>query len=236
MHLIEAYPIPTPADAERLMADLWQLTSGRALGLYLYGLRGDQVMLGVHCAQPYVEDIAASTIADHCGGRVEPGWVISQMIDVADDVALVNMVPTERNLALDSKTFGWQRTDPLRGAFNTLSNLSPDTMAGVGLTLRSLPNLQFMVSISAFAIGPGSGPTAVRLASSFGGVGVRLRRPFRQKRAIHRTLTAALRRPASVMRVELVSLYWHPPYGQDAPAVSHVQEASQPAGLLGGAH
>ena len=235
MHLIEAYPIPTPADAERLIADLWQLTSGRSIGLFLFGLRGDQVVLGVHCAHPYVEDIAASTIADHCGGQVEPGWVITQMVDVADDIALVNLVPTERNLALASSTFGWQRTDPLRGVYNTLANLSSDTLAGVGLTLRSMPNLQFMTTMSAFAIGPGAGPSAVRLASSFGGIGVRLRRPFRQKRAVLRTLDAQIRRPTSALRVEMVSLYWHPPYGQDAPMAGHL-ESSQPApaGLLHG--
>ncbi len=233
MHLVEAYPIPTPADAERLVADLWQLTSGRALGLYLLGLRGERVMLGVHCQQAYVEDIAASTIADHCGGTVEPGWVISQMIDVAEDVALVNMIPTERNLALESQTFGWQRTDPLRGAYNALANIDSQTMAGLGLTLRSMPNLQFLVSLSAFAIGPDPGQVAIRLASSLGGVGVRLRRPFRQRRALHRTLEAHLRRPASISRVEVVALYWHPPYGQDVP-VAALPQRQQPLGLLQG--
>ncbi len=235
MHLIEAYPIPTPADAERLVADLWQLTSGRAIGLYILGLRGERVMLGVHCAQPYVEDLAASTIADHCGGQIEPGWVISQMIEVADDVSLVNMVPTERNLALDSKTFGWQRTDPLRGAYNSLANVDPYTMGGIGLTLRAMPNLQFLTSLSAFAIGPDAGSTAIRLASSFGGVGVRLRSPFRQRRALHRTLEAQLRRPSTVARVEVVALYWHPPYGQDTPATGIApRPQQQPLGLRSG--
>ncbi len=232
MHLVEAYPIPTPADAERLVADIWQLTSGRAVGLFLLGLRGERVMLGVHCQTPYVEELVASTVADHCGGTVEPGWVISQMIDVAEDVSLVNMVPTERNLALDSKTFGWQRTDPLRGAFNTLANIDSQTMAGIGLTLRATPNLQFVTSLSAFAIGPDAGMTAIRLASSFGGVGVRLRRPFRQRRALHRTLEAQMRRPWTRARVEVVALYWHPPYGQDVP-VAALPQRQQPLGLLG---
>ena len=217
MHLIEAFPVPTPADAERLLADLWQLTSGRAIGLYLFGLHGDRVMLGVHCHHDYVEAAAASMIADQTGAAVEPGWAISQLIEVADDMSVVNLVPTERNLALDSKTFGWQRTDPLRGTFVALSNVPRDTVAGVGLTLRALPDLTWVVSMAAFACGDGAGLTCVRVASSFGGVGVRLRRPFRQKRAMHRVLDASLRRPQSIKRVEVVSLFWHPPYGQDTP-------------------
>lgn len=230
MQLIEAYPIPTPADAERLLADLWQLTSGRALGLYLFGLRGERVMLGVTCRHPYVEDAAAATIADHCGGAVEPGWVIPQTIDISDELAAVNMVPTDRHLVLESKTFGWQRSDPLRGVFNVLGNLGPQALAGVGMTLRSLPNLEFVVSIAAFASGPGAGLTAMRVASSYAGVGVKLRRPFRQRRAVKRTLAAALRRPASVSRVEIVSLFWHPPYGQDVPVSGHL--APPPGGQL----
>ena len=70
MYLIEACPVPTPADAERLLADLWQLTAGRGLGLFLFGL-GDRVMLGVTAAHPGIEEAAASTIADQCGGAVE---------------------------------------------------------------------------------------------------------------------------------------------------------------------
>ena len=232
MHLIQGAPLPTPADAERLVADLWQMTSGRPLGLYLFGLRGQGLTLGVHSSTQYVEDLAASTISDHCGGTVEPGWAISQMIDVADEHAVINLVPTERNLVLESKTFGWQRTDPLRSVFHTLTSVPSSSMAGVGLTLRSLPDLRFVVSIAAFAVGPGSGPIAVRVASSYAGVGVRLRRPFMQKRAIHRTLEANLRRPSSIKRVEDVTLYWHPPYGIDAQLQGLPQQNQQPAGFL----
>jgi hypothetical protein len=232
MHLIQAAPLPTPADAERLVADLWQLTSGRPLGLYLFGLRGEGLTLGVHSPTPYVEDLVASTISDHCGGQVEPGWAISQMVDIADEHAIINLVPTERNLVTESKTFGWQRTDPLRSVFHSLKSVPSSSLAGVGLTLRALPNLRFVVSISAFAVGPGAGPIAVRIASSYAGVGVRLRRPFMQKRAIHRTLDASLRRPSSIKRVEDVTLYWHPPYGVDADLTGVPQHDQKPAGFL----
>jgi hypothetical protein len=104
-----------------------------------------------------------------------------------------------------------------------LSNLPSDTVAGIGLTLRALPDLTWVVSLAAFAVGDGAGLTCVRVASSYGGVGVRLRRPFRQKRALRKVLDASLRRPQSIKRVEVVSLFWHPPYGQDAPIIGAVQ-------------
>jgi hypothetical protein len=232
MHLIQAVPVPTPADAERLLADLWQMTSGRALGLYMFGMRGRGMTLGVHCSSTYVEDLAASTISDHIGAQVEPGWAISQMIDIADEAAIINLVPTDRNLAISSTTFGWQRTDPLRGAFSALTNIPPECMAGVGLTLRALPNLRFLVSMAAFAVGPGAGQIAVRIATSFAGVGVRLRRPFQQRRAIQRTLSASIRRPASIKRIEEVTHYWHPPYGSDVLLPGIAQAQGNPAGFL----
>jgi hypothetical protein len=225
MQLIEARPIPTPADAERLLADLWQLTSGRALGLFIIGLHGERVALGVHCHNQYVEDTAAATISDHCGGSVEPGWAIGQMIDIADDVAAVNMDPADRHLAVDSSTFGWQRTDPLRGTFHALTHLHPATVAGVGITLRSLPNLECMMSLTAFCAGPDAGLTAMKIASTYAGVGVKLRRPLRQRRAIRRTLNSEIRRPFSRKRIEIVSLFWHPPYGQDAPQMTAAHPA-----------
>lgn len=234
MHLIEAYPVPTPADAERLLADLWQLTSGRALGLFIFGLHGDRVMLGVQCHQEYVEETAASMIADHNGAAVEPGWAIPEMVEVAEEISLVNLVPTQRNLALESSTFGWQRTDPLRSTFTALANLPSDMLAGVGLSLRAAPDLNWVVSIAAFACGEHAGMTTVRLAASFGGVGVRLRRPFRQRRALNKVLQADLRRPQSIKRVEAVALYWHPPYGQDIPLVGGPRQQEAPAGYLHG--
>lgn len=216
MHLIEACPLPTPADAERLLANLWQLTSGRALGLSTLGLRGERVLLGVHCAHPDIEETAAATIAEQCGAAVESGWMIPQVLDTAADVAAVNLLPIDRHLALDSRTFGWQRTDPLRGLFSALGNLAGDMMAGVALSLRALPDLSFVLSMAVFAAGPAAGLTAIKVASTYGGIGVRLRRPVLQRRAVRRLLSATIRRPAAVERVEVVSRFWHPPYGVDA--------------------
>lgn len=219
MQLVEASPIPTPADAERLVADLWQMTYGCPLGLFIFGFRGERIMLGVHSTNPMIESAAIETVSDNCGGAVEPGWTIPHLIDIADEYSVINMVPTDRHLAMESATFGWQRTDPLRGAYTILANLPTSTVAGIGMTLRSLPGLQCIISIAGFAIGPDSEMTAMRLASSYGGVGVFLRRPFSKKRTLRRTFNAALRRPASVKRVEIVSLFWHPPYNQDAEQI-----------------
>lgn len=232
MHLIEACPVPTPADAERLLADLWQLTAGRGLGLYLFGL-GERVMLGVESTHGGIEEAAASMIADQCGGAVEPGWMVPAMVDTSPRVAAVNLVPTDRHLALESRMFGWQRTDPLRGTFLVLANPPPGTVTGVALSLRALPDLGFALSLGVLAAGPSPGGEAARLAASLGGVGVRLRRPLMQRRTTRRMLRATLRRPASVRRVEVVALFWHPPYGSEAdlPLTSRLQPA--PAGHLG---
>ena len=230
MYLVEACPVPTPADAERLLADLWQLTSGRGLGLFLFGL-GDRVMLGVTAAHSGIEEAAASTIADQCGGAVEPGWMVPEMVGAATEIAAVNLVPTERHIALESRTYGWQRSDPLRGTFLALVNLPPGALAAVALSLRALPSLGFALSLGAFAAGPSAASHAARVASTFGGIGVRLRRPVLQRRAARRMLQGALRRPASVRRVEVVAHFWHPPYASDTELRTG-PAADTPAGYL----
>jgi hypothetical protein len=232
VYLVEACPVPTPADAERLLADLWQLTSGRSLGLFLLGL-GHRVVLGVSAAHSGIEEAAASTISDQCGGRIEVGWMVPGMLDAATDVAAVNLVPTNRHIAVESRTYGWQRSDPLRGTFLALMNVPAGVLAGVALGLRALPDLGFALSLGAFAAGPSAATHVARLASSFGGIGVRLRRPLLQRRAARRMIQAALRRPASVHRVEVVARFWHPPYASDADLQGGGLVLGAPAGYLG---
>jgi hypothetical protein len=209
---------------------LWQLTAGRGLALFLFGL-GDRVMLGVTSSHDSVEEAAASTIADQCGGAVETGWMIPEMADAASELAAVNLVPTDRHLTVESRTFGWQRSDPLRGTYLALANTPVGVLTGVALSLRAIPDLAFAVSLGAFAAGPSARSQAVRLAASFGGVGVRLRRPIRQRRAARQMLRGALRRPLSVHRIEVVALFWHPPYGSDAD-LQMVRPVEPPAGYL----
>jgi hypothetical protein len=231
VYLVEACPVPTPADAERLLADLWQLTAGRGLGLFLFGL-GDRVMLGVSAAHSGIEEAAASTIADQCGGAVESGWMVAEMVIAATEVAAVNLVPTDRHIALESRTYGWQRSDPLRGTFLALVNLPPGAVAAVALSLRALPSLGFALSIGAFAAGPSAASHVARLAATFGGIGVRLRRPLLQRRAARRMLEGALRRPASIRRVEVVAHFWHPPYASDTALQTSGPATESPAGYL----
>jgi hypothetical protein len=232
MHLVEACPVPTPADSERLLADLWQLTAGRGLGLFLLGL-GDRVMLGVQSPHVGVEQAAASLIADQCGGAVEAGWMVPEMVHMAVEVAAVNLVPTNRHLALESRTFGWQRSDPLRGTYLALANPPASTLTGIALSLRALPDLGFALSLGVFAAGASVGTEVARIAASLGGVGVRLRRPMLQRRAVRRMLTATIRRPASIRRVEVVALFWHPPYGSDGELPLTSRPPLIPAGYLG---
>ena len=178
-------------------------------------------MLGVSATHPAVAEAAAFTIADQCGGAVEPGWMVREMVSAATEVASVNLVPTERGLAVESRTYGWQRSDPLRGTFLALDNLPVDALAAVALSLRALPGLGFALSVGAFATGPSASAQVARLAATFGGIGVRLRRPVLQRRAARRMIEGALRRPASVHRVELVARFWHPPYASDPGLRGH---------------
>ena len=219
MLLIEAAPLPTPADAERLVADLWQMTAGRPLGLYTLAI-GARVRLGVHSSHAGVERAAADTVADQCGVSVESGWMVPQLLNSAGEVAAVNLVPTNRHLDVESHTFGWQRSDPLRGFFLALAHAPDGVLAGMGVSLRALPDLSFLVSLGVFAAGPGASPVVARLAASLGGVGVRLRRPMLARRTTCRILDASVRRPATVLRVEGVSSFWHPPYGQEIDLTS----------------
>jgi hypothetical protein len=232
VYLVEACPVPTPADAERLLAGLWQLSSGRGVGLFLFGL-GGRLMLGVTAAHSGLEEVVASSIADQCGGAVQPGWMIPEMLDAATEIAAVNLVPTNRHLELESRTFGWQRSDPLRGTFLALLNVPVGGLAGVALSLRALPDLDFALAMGAFATGPSAPTHVARVASTLGGVGVRLRRPLLQRRAARRMLRGALRRPASVHRVEVVALFWHPPYGSDTDLQQDALAGNLPAGYLG---
>ncbi len=158
---------------------------------------------------------------------------MGEMVDMAIQVAAVNLVPTNRHLALESRTFGWQRTDPLRGTYLALANPPARTVTGIALSLRALPDLGFALSLGVFAAGTSVGTEVARIAASLGGVGVRLRRPLLQRRAARRMLTATMRRPASVRRVEVVALFWHPPYGSDGDLPPTRGLQATPAGYLG---
>ncbi|HSP65763.1 MAG TPA: hypothetical protein VLO10_06200, partial [Candidatus Deferrimicrobium sp.] len=148
------------------------------------------------------------------------------------ELAAVNLVPTNRHIALESRTFGWQRSDPLRGTFLCLVSLPPGVVTAVALSLRALPSLGFALSLGVFAAGPSAATHVARVASTFGGIGVRLRRPVLQRRAARRMMQGALRRPISVRRVEVVAHFWHPPYASDTALRTTGQSADMPAGYL----
>jgi len=86
--------------------------------------------------------------------------------------------------------------------------------------------------LGVFAAGSSAGGEVVRVASTLGGVGVRLRRPLLQRRAARRMLRGVLRRPVSVHRVEVVALFWHPPFGSDADLQMIFSGQGAPAGYL----
>ena len=211
MLLIRSAAIPTPADAERLVANLWQVSAGRALGLYVIACSG-AVQLGVHCWQAALEETAAQLIADQSGGTVGPGTVVEDVLASAPEIAAANLLPVDRHLAIENRSFGWQRADPLRAPFLALQHADPGAVVALGLSLRAVPDLGFITSIGVVAAGADAGSSLVRFAAAFGGIGVRVRRPFLQRRTCRRVMSAALRRPACVLRTEHVAVFWHPPY------------------------
>lgn len=215
MLLIESATVPTPADAERLVATLWQVTAGRPLGLYVLACDG-VARLGVRSPVRALEETVATLVADQAGGSVHSGNVVSDVLDSTAEVAAANLIPVDRHLAIENRAFGWQRADPLRGAYLALKNSGAGTVVALGLSLRAVPDLGFVTSIGVVAAGPDAAANLVRFAGSFGGIGVRVRRPLLQRRTCRRVMAAALRRPATVVRTEVVAMFWHPPYEQTA--------------------
>ena len=59
-------------------------------------------MIGAVATHTGIEEAVVSTIADQCGGGVEPGWMVPEMLDAATEVAAVNLVPTNRHIALEN--------------------------------------------------------------------------------------------------------------------------------------
>ncbi|MHB8718876.1 MAG: hypothetical protein ACYDAC_08305 [Candidatus Dormibacteria bacterium] len=227
MLLIGSASVPTPADGERLVANLWQVSAGRPLGLFVIAC-GGTVHLGVHSPQAALEETTALLIADSAGGSVSPASVVENALDSTAEVAAANLLPVDRHLVIENRSFGWQRADPLRGPLLALHRADPALVVALGLSLRAVPDLGFVTSIGAVAAGPGAAAALVRFAASFGGIGVRVRRPLLQRRTCRRVMSAALRRPAAVLRVERVALFWHPPYGAAS------SQLPSPRGVLDG--
>jgi|ERR1035437_34552 hypothetical protein len=222
MLLIKDSPITAPAEAERLVASLWQLSVGAALGLYIIGMAGEEPMLGVHSSREDVEEAAADLVAGEVEGRVLYGGHIPELILSQREVSALRMIPSSRNLRDHSSTWGWQKVDPLKATYNLLARLDARTfggqrmvygkgsIAGIGMVFRSLPDLNCLSCITAFASGQDAKYTASKVAASYAGVGIKLRSPIMPRKAVERCLSARMGRPWVTIRADEASIFWHP--------------------------
>jgi hypothetical protein len=56
------------------------------------------------------------------------------------------------------------------------------------------------------------------VGSTFAGVGVQLRKPLAQRRAVRRVLEVKFRRPISIVPLNGVARFWHPPLANVGPS------------------
>jgi hypothetical protein len=219
--LIEANTVDTPTDAEMLMEQLWQLTMGRRFGLFLVGTHGDPgIQLGVSCHSPRLEAIVADTVSRWVKGdqHLAP---IGEMLLSSHDLAAVTIRHVNRMVPQQGgNTWGWQRPNYLKGVYDILEEVPVGGIAGVGVTLRSLPGAMFEMCMTSFATGPGASLLAWTVATAYAGVGSAPRTPFpSQRRAVRLMLQVRFRWPRSRQTLAVVSSFWHPPFKLKAPMV-----------------
>ena len=222
MILIDANPIQNPDAAENKLAALWEFTMGRRFCLMLVGAYREPVHLGVLAPDSGTEQQVSELVASLCrndqgDANVEESlWL--QTFKASPDSAIINMHWTARKMVLEDKEWWGQRFDPLSNVYAALSDLPPGVLGAAVISLRSLPSMQFRASMYAIASSSGfdasedlAYSTAWKIASAYGGIGVKMRRPLFQKRAIRRALALRFRFPFSLLPVNVVSRFWHPP-------------------------
>ncbi len=229
MLLVKANPIISPRQAERLVANLWQLALGSSIALHV-------VQLG-HCDGPpalavatpnrALERDAADLVATGTRGEVQEADILPELVCAAPAVGVYHLQPAARSLQSNSESWGWDRADNLLHLYDLLGRTSPGVIAGVALVFVPLQSMQGAAVLTAFAAGPAGSPVlrhAYRLAATYAGTGVRVRRPFMQRRWLRRCMSSRVSlglaplRGHGIIRVEEMSAFWHPPLAPSYPA------------------
>lgn len=225
VHLVEARPILSPRQGERLMSVLWQQSAGSTLSLLLLGRGDGRTVLGAASPNPLVAEDAAEVIARALDGAPEPGFVTVQEILAAPHLGVRHVTPAYREFQSDSKSWGWDRADNLRDTYELLARVPAGSIAGFVLAFRTLPGLRAATAMMVFAAGVSREETergVYALASTYAGTGARVSRLLNPRRFLVRGLRAQLStsiawlRPHSVIRVEEMSAFWHPRLGEAA--------------------
>ena len=229
MHLVRADPIISPRQAERLLANLWQLAIGSRLALHV-------IQLG-HCDGPpalavatpnrALERDAIDLVATGTRSEVQEADIVPELICAAPSIGVYHLQPTARGLQSNSESWGWDRADNLLHLYHLLRRTCPGVIAGVGLVFVPLQHMQGAAVLTAYAAGPAGSPVlrlAYRLAATYAGTGVKVRRPLMQRRWLRRcmrsqvSLGLAPLRGHGIIRVEEMSALWHPPLASSSPA------------------
>ena len=216
MIIINSAKIKAPVQGERLVNNLWQMSLGTTLGLYIIGTGDRKTVLAVSSPNQLVEDEAASLIVADCDASSEEGDLIPEQILAHRELSTYHLVPAFRGTRENSKSWGWQRVDPLNGTFAALERVPEETIAGFGLTMRSLPGDKAAAIMCVFSSGPQSKMIAYKIASSFAGIGVKVVKPALQRRFVHRSMQVkvpvllSFLRPQCVLPMDELSAFWHP--------------------------
>ena len=222
MLLIKGGAVQLPQDAQALASGVWSLAEGRSFGLFLLSVLGGKLAMGVNCSDVQFEERAAKLIHDAAGGTIESGDHIPNLIaSRRRHLAAIRMVPKARDHHLSEwRTYGPQRRDPLKLTFQVLAGLDQDLVAGVGISVRCLPEEKCLTRLVAFASGRDAAAGVLGLVAGYGEIGVTKRKPLGLGTALGdawsrswvEEVFSSRGMPWTSMPVEEVSLFWHPPY------------------------
>jgi hypothetical protein len=228
VQLVRADPIVSPGQAERLLANLWQLAIGSRLALHVIQLgHCDRApALAVTAPNRALERDAADLMATGTRGEIQEADIVPELVCAAPRIGVYHLQPVARSLQSNSQSWGWDRADNLLHLYHLLRRTTPGVIAGVALVFVPLQNMQGAAVLTAFAAGPEGYPVlrhAYRLAATYAGTGVKVRRPLMQRRWLRRcmrmqvSLGLAPLRGHGIIRVEEMSALWHPPLASSSP-------------------
>jgi hypothetical protein len=228
MMIVNARPIISPRQSERLVANLWQLAIGSRLGLHVLhlGRAEEGPCLAVHSPNRALERDAADLVASTTQAEARDAQLLPDLICAAPSVSVYHLQPVPRNFQSNSQSWGWDRADNLIHLYTLLGRTPAGSIAGITLAFLPLQQVQGVTLVTAFAVGPAGRDVsrqAYGLAATYAGTGVRVRRPVAQRRWLSRAMQAQVSigmaqvRRHGVIRAEELSAFWHPPVGTGNP-------------------
>ena len=224
MKLITLASVGAPQDAEALYMSLWQSCVDFAAPVALLILGegkhgGGGAMLGV-CARSGVhEDCVRELIADATGGTPVGLFVeemLTRALDLAQEHAVLSLIPHRRNLRMDDPNYWGAKFDPLGEVFTAAGKLPVGTIGGVAVVISPRRDGRARVEARAFAVSSVHHvalSVAQRFAREYATIGVVPRVSVRPQRDLQKILTPRVSRLRSRIRdPKEATAFWHPPY------------------------